>query len=259
MSAAGNGTEDHGAKPPSPGREAPRPLPRRFYREAGFQRAPDGFVLALDGRPARTPGKSPLALPNEQLAAAVAAEWTAQGDVIDPQTMPLTRMCNTAIDGVAPNIAEVAQDIVAFAGSDLVCYRAEQPEGLVDRQAEAWNAILVWAEQRLDARFVVGRGIMPIVQPGEALSSVARHLADADAFRLTGLHVMTTLTGSALIALATADGAIDAATAWKTAHVDEDWQISQWGEDAEAMERREGRWQDMQAASRLVFLAKQQR
>lgn len=240
-----------------PGREPMTPpLPRRFYAAAGVARRDSGaYAIELDGKPVRTPGKHELAVAARPLAEAIAAEWDAQGTHIDPGTMPLTRMLNTALDGVTGNEAAVRDDILAFCGSDLVCYRAETPHELVAGQAMAWDPVLGWAERRLGARFRSVTGLMPIEQPPEAIDRVAAHLQGLGALQLTALHVMTTLTGSALIALAHADGAFDAGAAWRFAHVDEDWQIAQWGADAEASARRDRRWRDMTAASRLFALA----
>ena len=212
------------------------------------------FRVLLDGKPIRTPAKRDLALPTAALAEAIAAEWAAQAAHVDPATMPLTRLANSAIDGVAGREAEVRADIAKYAGSDLVCYRAEGPEGLVERQCRAWDPILEWARETLGARFEVATGIMPVAQPDAGRAAVAEALAHLDAFTLAALHVMTTLMGSALLALGHARGRLSAEAAWAAAHVDEDWQISQWGEDAEAEARRERRWAEMQAASRMLSL-----
>ncbi len=168
--------------------------------------------------------------------------------------MPLTRLANSAIDGVAGREAEVRADIAEYAGSDLVCYRAHGPERLVERQCRAWDPILAWSRDTLGARFEVATGIMPVAQPDAGRAAVAEALARLDAFTLAALHVMTTLMGSALLALAHARGRLSAEEAWAAAHVDEDWQISQWGKDAEAAARRERRWAEMQAASRMLSL-----
>ena len=178
----------------------------------------------------------------------------AQGTHIDPSSMPLTRLANSAIDGVTQREAEVRADIAKYAGSDLLCYRAEGPEALQRRQAEVWDPILRWAEQELGARFAISTGLMPVAQPDAAKAAVARALEAYDGFALAALHVITTLTGSVLLALAHARGRLSAEEAWAAAHVDEDWQISKWGEDAEAKARRERRWAEMQAASRMLGL-----
>jgi chaperone required for assembly of F1-ATPase len=213
-----------------------------------------GFRVLLDGKPVRTPAQRELALPNKPLAEAVAAEWEAQGERIDPGTMPLTRLVNTALDGVCGREAQVRADIARYAASDLVCYRAEEPAELVRRQAEAWDPIVAWVRAALGANLVVGRGIVPVAQPQTAAEAIERALVGFDAFGLTAHHVMTTLTGSALLALAHGRGCLPAEEAWAAAHIDEDWQIGQWGEDAEARARRDRRWAEMHAASRLLAL-----
>jgi len=227
-------------------------LPKRFYDEVSWRAADDGTVLVLlDGRQVRTPGKRVLAVPARALAEDIAHEWRAQSERIDPTTMPLTRLANSVIDGVAQQMDAVCDDLVGYAGSDLVCYRATSPQGLVARQNAAWNPVLDWAERELAARFAVVEGIMPIDQPGAAIAAYRGAISGLDAFRLGALHVMVTLTGSALLALAHGYGALSADEAWQAAHVDEDWQISQWGHDAEAAVRRSARKADFLAASRM--------
>jgi chaperone required for assembly of F1-ATPase len=245
----GNGNSDGKV----PGREPlQRQLPRRFYSDVSVEESGGGHRILLDGRPVRTPQKAELSVPQAALAEALAEEWREQGEFIDPETMPLTKMVNTALDAVTGREAAVAADIAAFAGSDLTCYRAEHPTELVAMQAKAWGPVLSWAQERLGAEFVLTEGVIPVNQPPEAAQAVADAIAQYDALSLAGLHVMTTLTGSALIALAHAQGRLTAEEAWDAAHVDEDFQISQWGEDQEAMERRARRWAEFQAASRLV-------
>jgi chaperone required for assembly of F1-ATPase len=235
--------------------EPSRGLPKRFYTSASVEaKGPGDHRIRLDGRAVRTPAKAELAAPTEALAQAIADEWRAQGTHIHPTSMPLTRLANSAIDGVAQREAEVRADIARYAGSDLLCYRAEAPEGLQRRQVEVWDPILRWAEQELCARFATGAGLMPVAQPDAAKAAVARALEEFHGFALAALHVITTLTGSVLLALALARGRLTAEEAWAVAHVDEDWQISKWGEDAEAKARRERRWADMQAASRMLKL-----
>jgi chaperone required for assembly of F1-ATPase len=228
--------------------------PKRFYRGVSVDGAALAFRVLLDGRPIRTPAKRELAVPAQPLAEAVAAEWEAQGERIDPDSMPLTRLVNSAIDGVTGREAEVRANIAQFAGSDLLCYRADGPAELARRQADAWDPVLTWARDTLGARFVLGRGVVPVAQPQAAITAVERALADLDAFDLTAHHVIATLTASALLALAHARGRMTADEAWQAAHIDEDWQISQWGEDAEAKARRQRRWLDMQAAGRMLAL-----
>ena len=234
-----------------------RSLPRRFYKSVTVDaRRPgdDGFGILLDGKTMRTPAKAVLAVPTPALAEAIAAEWEAQRTQIDPSTMPLTRLANSAIDGVRGREAEVREDIAKYAASDLVCYRASEPEALARLQVEHWDPVLDWSRAALQAPLIAAQGIMPVAQPEAAKAGVARALAGYDPFALAALHVMTTLTGSALLALAHARGQLGAEQAWAAAHVDEDWQIAQWGQDAEAMARRQRRWHEMHSASRLLAL-----
>jgi chaperone required for assembly of F1-ATPase len=216
-----------------------------------------GFAILLDDRRLRTPTKMPLIVPSRALAEAIATEWRAQGEQIVPQTMPLSKLAITAIDGVRGATAAVAADIVKFAGSDLLCYRAEGPEGLTQRQAEVWDPLLLWCEAELEAGFSLAEGVIPVEQSRAALDRIAAEIARFDPLSLTCLHVVTTLTGSALLALAHAKGRLSADEAWAAAHIDEDWQISQWGEDAEAVEHRAMRWAEMQAASQFLELLRQ--
>jgi chaperone required for assembly of F1-ATPase len=230
-------------------------LPKRFYEKAAVEEREEGLVLTLDGRMARTPGRNPLAVPNRALGEAMAQEWQAQVEVINPALMPLTRIANSAIDGVAEQAEAVADEIVKYAGSDLVCYRAGEPERLVAAQSQHWDPVLAFARERYSARFLLSEGIVFVEQPEEAIAAIrARVAQEHDPFRLAALNVMTTLTGSALIALATADGAFTADAAWEAAHVDEIVQESIWGEDADAIRRRAVRKIDFDAAVRMAAL-----
>ncbi len=223
---------------------------KRFYKSVSMEPREGGYLLHLDGRRAVTPGRRPLTVPEQGLADAIAAEWEAQMEFIEPASMPATRLANTAIDGVALRPAEVRAEVAAYAGTDLLVYRAGEPEGLVVRQRAAWDPVLAAAERRYAVRFVLAEGMVHAAQPEPTLAAL-RGAVDAfnEPFRLAGLHLATTLTGSALIALALAEGALDAEAAWGAAHVDEDWNISQWGEDAEAAARRAQRFADFRAAS----------
>ncbi len=228
-----------------------KPLPKRFYKDVtvGLASGGDHSVL-LDGRPVRTPARNTLSVPTVALAELLSAEWTAQVDVIDPAKMPITRLVNTAIDGVKPDIRAVFDDILNFSGTDLLCYRAEQPEGLVERQSLQWDPILTWAAETFGARFILAEGIMHQTQPQTALTAYADALRPyATPFGLASLHTITTLTGSALLAMAFAEKRLSAEEAWTLAHLDEDWQIEHWGTDDEAFQRRENRWKEMQAAT----------
>ncbi|MDF3062081.1 MAG: ATPase [Microvirga sp.] len=231
-------------------------LPKRFYRTAAVAEREGAFQLLLDGRPARTPGRNAVAAPTQALGEELAAEWNAQGAEVDPSTMPLTRIVNSAIDGVAPRREAVIADMAKYAGSDLVCYRAGEPERLAAEQGTAWDPILAWAREALGTQFFLGQGVVHVEQPAAALDAVRAHLeAVASPFRLAALHVMTTLTGSVLIALAHAAGRLDADGAWAAAHVDERYQESLWGEDEEAMLRRAAREAEFRAASRVYALS----
>lgn len=230
-------------------------LPKRFYSQVGIKdEGAGGASLRLDGKPMHTPGNAPLVLPNRRLAEAVAEEWRQQGTRIDPQIMPLTRLANSVIDGVKERESAVIDDILAYAGSDLVCYRAEGPERLVELQSRHWDPAVAWAETELSAPLRPAQGVVHVGQPEASLQEIKQRLKGFDTWSLAALHVMTGLTGSALLALAVALGRLSPEEAWDAAHVDEDWQISQWGEDEEARTRRENRRRDFAAAARLLKL-----
>jgi chaperone required for assembly of F1-ATPase len=231
-------------------------LPKRLYKSAGLAPRDGGYALELDGRPARTPAKNLLVLPTRPLAELIAAEWDAQGETIDPFVMPATRLANSAIDGVRPKRREVRDAIASYAGADLLCYRAGEPDSLVALQAASWDPVLDWAHDELGARFILSEGVRHVAQPEPTLQAIAAALeAIDDPFALAALHVMTTLTGSALLTLAVAKARLAADEAWRVAHVDEDFQISRWGEDSEAAARRAARWREMEAAARVFAAA----
>jgi chaperone required for assembly of F1-ATPase len=226
---------------------------RRFYGQASVGEAEGGFALLLDGRRARTPAKNPLLLPSRALAEAVAGEWAGQGEMIDPAAMPLTRLANSALDGVAATLEATRAEIAGYAASDLLCYRAEEPEALVAAETEGFEPMLAWAQEALGATFLVAKGIVHRRQPDEASAAVRAALAAVeDPFALAALHVMTSLTGSALLALAVARGRLAAEEAWRIAHVAEDFQVARWGPDEEASARRAARWRDFEAAARAM-------
>lgn len=233
---------------------AGRPPLRRFYKAVTVTEGPGGFGIALDRRPVRTPAKAPLIVPSRALADALAEEWAAQGEHIIPASMVLAKLANTAIDRVTGHEQPVAADIVAYADCDLLCYRADAPERLAARQAAAWDPPLTWAAQRLGSHFVCVTGVVHHPQPAGALETLAGALEDQGPFRLAALHTITTLTGSAVLALALLEEAISADGAWSAAHVDEDWQTEQWGSDAEAQARRAARRHEFDGAVRLLEL-----
>lgn len=227
-------------------------LPKRFYRLVEVVPRDGSLGIALDGRLLRTSAGAPILLPNEALAAALAAEWDAQDETIDAGAMPLTRIVNAALDHVAARADDVRAEIVRYAGSDLLCYRAEGPAGLAERQQVAWSPVLAWAARELGVRLVLAEGVRPVRQPAEELTRFEAALLDLPALPLAALHVLTTLTGSALLALATLHGHLTPQDAWAAAHIDEDWQIGQWGDDAEAADRRARRWREMSAAALIL-------
>ena len=234
--------------PTEAARRGMRPhLRRRFYARAEVAEGEGGFAVLLDGRPVKTPARRTLAAPTRALAEALAAEWEAQRDVVDPAKMPLTRLANSINDGVADTPAAVAAEAQKYLASDLVCYRAEGPDGLVARQAGAWDPVIAWAREALGARFVVGEGMVFVVQPEAALAA-ARAALPRDPWRLGAFHAVTTLTGSALIALAVLNGRLGVEDAWRAAHIDEDWNRDFWGRDELALERRAARYAEMRAA-----------
>jgi len=233
-------------------RRSNRPMLRhRFYARAATRRAAQGYAVELDGKPLRTPAGRLLAAPTQALAQAVAAEWEAQGEMIDPATMPQTRLASAIIDGVANRPGPVAAEVEKYLASDLICYRAPTPQGLRDRQAAHWDPILAWTRDKLGAHFALGEGVVHVAQPKAALAA-ARAAIPTDPWRLGAVHAATTLTGSALIALALAGGAVPAEAAWQAAHVDEDWNMEQWGRDEPALERRAHRYAEFLAAAMVL-------
>jgi chaperone required for assembly of F1-ATPase len=233
-------------------------LPRRFYKEARAVERDGAFALELDGRPARTPARNRLAVPQRALGDMLADEWNALGETIDPARMPLTRLVNVAIDRVEGEGDAVAADIARYAASDLVCYRAGAPAGLVDAQQGAWNPVLDWARDELHARFTLSEGVRYVEQPAEARATVhAAVNAVERPFGLAALATMTALTGSVLIALMLARGALSADAAWNAGYVDEHWNAAQWGEDAEARARLNARRGEFDAAAKVLALLRQ--
>jgi chaperone required for assembly of F1-ATPase len=211
---------------------------KRFYKTAGTAPAANdargGFHITLDGKPVRTPAKAHLVVPGEGLAAAIAAEWQAQGEVIDPRGMGLMTLACTTLDRVRPQRSMVVDEVLRFAGTDLLCYRATGPEKLVERQHRAWQPLLDWAAMEFDAPLRVTAGVMPVEQDEQSIRALGRAVERLDDFRLVVLHSVTSLTGSLVAGLALIHGRIDTATAWDISRIDADYQIEQWGADAEA-------------------------
>lgn len=209
---------------------------RRFWTAAITVPVEGGFTVQLDARPVRTPLKAPLVLPTKELADAVAAEWDAQVGKVDPETMPFTRTANSAIDKVAPQLAEVGAMLASYGASDLLCYRAEGPDELVSRQASAWDPVLDWAAETLGAPLVTTVGVMHVDQPVDSLSALHKLVGDQTPFQLSAFHDLVAITGSLILALAVTHRRLTSEEAWELSRIDETWQISLWGEDEEAAE-----------------------
>jgi chaperone required for assembly of F1-ATPase len=224
---------------------------RRFYADAGVGEAEGGFTVTLDGKPIKTPSGRTVIVPARSLAETIAAEWNAQGEFIDPLTMPVTRFANSVVQGVVENVAAVSDDVAKYFGSDLLFYRAGHPEGLVAREAAHWDPILFWAAKTLGAHFMLAEGVMHVRQPESAIAA-ARGALPADPWAIAALHVITALTGSALLALALFHGVIDPDQAWAAAHVDEDWNAEKWGVDEEMAARRAAKLVDFNAVAAVL-------
>jgi chaperone required for assembly of F1-ATPase len=229
-------------------------LPKRFYKTAETIETDTGFAVQLDGRTAKTSGKKPLILLTKALAELVAAEFDAQKEFIDPFSMPVLRIVNPAIDSVSGLMAEVRADIANYAGTDLLCYRANEPEKLIARQNAIWNSIITRVEKEISAPFILAEGVMHVAQLQPTLDAFAMRLETEtpDAFTLSATHVLTTLSGSAMLSLSVTAGWLSASDAWAAAHHDEDWTIEFWGEDAEAQARRAKRWVEFEAAAKVI-------
>jgi chaperone required for assembly of F1-ATPase len=227
------------------------PQRKRFYKNAGVAETAGGFAVTLDGKPIRTPSGHQVVAPVREIAEAIAAEWNAQKEIIDPLTMPLTRFANSVGDAVVERVQAVADDVAKYLGTDLLFYRAGHPEALVAREAALWDPVVFWAADTLGARFILAEGIMHVRQPDSAIAA-ARAVLPADPWSIAALHVVTTLTGSALLALALIRGVLDQDQVWAAAHVDEDWNIEKWGVDEEVAARRAARLVDFKAAAEIL-------
>lgn len=212
---------------------------KRFWTDVSVREAEGGFAVFLDARQVMTPGKLPLIVPTRAMAEAIAEEWQAQQDEIQPLTMPVTRAANSAIERVRPQQPEVAAMLAAYAETDLTCHRAETPPELVERQARAWDPLLDWAAAAHGARLTPTRGVLPVGQPPASLAALSARVAALDPFQLTALHDLVTLSGSLILGLAVAERHLDPETAWAMSRIDEEWQIEQWGRDEEADEAME--------------------
>jgi chaperone required for assembly of F1-ATPase len=228
------------------------PQRKRFYANAGVAEAEGGFSITLDGKPIKTPsGKMVIAPPAREIAEAIAAEWEAQREMINPLTMPLTRFANSVVEAVADRADEVADDVAKYLGTDLLFYRAGHPDALVAKEAAHWDPIVFWAAETLGAHFMLSEGIVHVRQPDTAVAS-ARAAFPENPWSIAALHVVTTITGSALLALALLHEVRDPDQIWAAAHVDEDWNIEKWGLDEEVAARRATREVDFRAAAQIL-------
>lgn len=227
---------------------------KRFWSRAETAETEAGHAVLLDGRPLRTPAKAPLHLPTAALAAAVAGEWGAQGEIVDPLSMPLTRTANSAIDTVAAHPAQVAAHVAAYGENDLLCYRAEAPEELAARQAAGWDPLIDWAATALQAPLRIGTGVMHIPQPQDSVARLGARVRALDPFRLAALHELVTLSGSLILGLAALERQRPLAELWALSRIDEDWQAEQWGIDEEAAETAALKAQSFDDAGRFLFL-----
>jgi chaperone required for assembly of F1-ATPase len=232
-------------------RQARTPQRKRFYTGVDVMETDGGFAVALDGRPIKTPSGRIVAVPSRPIVEAMVAEWDAQRETIDPTTMPMTRFANSVVDAVVDRVETVRDDIAKYYRSDLLFYRAGHPTVLVEREAAHWDPVLFWAAEMFGAHFILAEGIMHVVQPDAAVAA-ARDALPNDPWSVAALHVVTTLTGSALLALALHGGARSADQVWAAAHVDEDFNAEQWGSDEEVVARRAARRVDFDAATRIL-------
>jgi chaperone required for assembly of F1-ATPase len=228
---------------------------KRFWREARVVDEFGGFAIALDNRPVLTPGKRTLIVPTKALADAIAAEWNAQEETVEPGEMALTRLANSAVDGVALRRDDVIDDIARHGVTDLICYRADEPPELVERQSAAWQPLVEWVAAELGISLVVVSGVVPAAQTPATLATLRAAVSGFDDFPLTGLHAAAAACGSLVIALALARGHLDTDAAWSLSQLDETYQIEKWGEDPEAADRRARLRADIGAACRFMELS----
>ena len=207
---------------------------KRFWKQAAVHQRDDGYGVMLDARSVNTPNKTPLIVPTRSMAEAIAAEWDAQSEKIDPLSMPVTRSANSALDKVLPQQTEVVAMLAEYGDSDLLCYRAAGPVELIAQQVAAWDIMLDWATEEFGSRLAVGEGVMHVKQDPALLANLHAQVAAFDHFALVGVHDLVSISGSLILALAVTRGAISVADAWGKSRVDEHWQASQWGDDDDA-------------------------
>ena len=227
---------------------------KRFWKDVTVESADDGWAIKLDGRPIKTPARATLTVPSQALAEAIAGEWRAVGETLDPRAMPLTGFANAAIDRVAPDRQAFASGLARYAEADLACYRSEWPPELVERQAGTWDPLLAWARRRFDVDFVTTSGLMHVPQPPATIEQLSHAVGTLDSFRLAGLSPLVTIGGSLIAALAALEKAMTSDEAWAAVSVDERWQLEQWGVDSEAEVSLENRRRDFLSAARFLDL-----
>ena len=227
---------------------------KRFWNDVAVVPEGDGWAVRLDGRAVRTPARQALVVPTERLAHAIADEWSAVTDDIDPRAMPLTGLANAAVDRIAPNPQAFALGLATYAQADLACYRAERPQALVDLQAANWDALLAWGRRRYDVDFCTTAGVIHVEQPQATVERLSHAIAALDGFRLAGLSPLVTIGGSLVAGLAVLESAMTAEQAWDAVSVDERWQLEQWGADSEAETALANRRRDFLVAARFLEL-----
>jgi len=227
---------------------------KRFWTDVTVEPDESGWAILLEGRSLKTPARAALAVPTQALAEAIAEEWRSVGETVDPRAMPLTGLANAAIDRVAPDRQAFAQGLARYAEADLACYRVEGPRELVAQQELSWDPLLAWARRRYDVDFATTCGLMHVAQPGATVERLSHAIAALDAFQLAGLSPLVTVGGSLVAGLAVIEKAIGADEAWKAVSIDEQWQLDQWGADAEAEKALDNRRRDFMAGARLLEL-----
>ena len=234
---------------------------KRFYKETAVDLGDGGHRILLDGKPMRTPAKAVLVVPARAVAEAIAAEWGAVPDKADINVshLPLTRLAATGLDRVTSQRARVIEDTAKYAGSDMLCYRASEPETLVKRQQAIWQPLLDWADERYGARLVIVEGLAFVEQPADAVARLGEAVATHSDLGLSALYNLTHISGSLIVALAVAEGHLAAADAFAAAQLDELYQVERWGEDPIATKRHEGIRHDIEAGARFLALLEQQR
>jgi chaperone required for assembly of F1-ATPase len=231
-------------------------ISKRFYKEAVAVESGAGFGIALDGRLLRSPAKADFTVPTASLAREIAAEWARQGDGIDSASMPLMQIASTSIDRVGSDAVPTLDALMGYAASDLLCYRAQAPESLRARQGEVWQPVLDWASLHYDAPLVVTSGIMPVEQPSASLLALRKAVEDWDKFSLAALLVLTTASGSIVLALAMVENEIDVDQCVMASQLDEQFQIERWGEDEDLSARCRNLSKEIYAAVRFLALLK---